>query len=78
MTGHFTTLDDCERWVHVPTPVLEYYRVPISYTIPYTIPVNPGIAPVMPPSTIYAYRLYRLESIEHSKGLAHYVEVFNG
>ena len=74
MTGHFTTLDNCERWVHVPTPVLEYYRVPISYPTP----INPGTAPVMPMSTSYAYRLYRLESIEHSRGLAHYVEVFNG
>ena len=70
MTGHFTTLDGCERWGHlVDDSYAEYYRVPYSY------PTPPGIAPVMPRSNSYAYRMYKLESVEHSRGLAHYVEV---
>ena len=68
MTGHFTTFDGCERWIHITTPVTEYYRVPYSYPTPISdVP--------MPSSTTYAYRTYKLERIEPLRGLVHYVEV---
>lgn len=71
MTGHFTTLDGCERWVSLTEVPTEYLRVPISYPTP----INPGTAPVMPRSSSWSYRLYKLESAEFGRGLVHYVEV---
>lgn len=62
MTGHFTTLDGCERWGTIVTPCTEFYKVPYSSKDPYH-------------GTQYRFRVYRLESIEPSRGLAHYVEV---
>ena len=69
MTGHFTTLDGCERWAQlVDNSCAEFYRVPYSYPTP----IN---APVMPRSISYAYRVYKRESVEYNRGLVHYVEV---
>jgi hypothetical protein len=70
MTGHFTTLDGCERWGPI-TEALGFYRVPIYHPTPF----NLGIAPVIPRSTTYSYRLYELESMNYSRGLAEYKEV---
>ena len=70
MTGHFTTLDGCERWAYIITPATEFYRVPYSYH-----KAGDQISPFSTPCTAYDYRVYKLESIEPSRGLAHYVEV---
>jgi len=69
MTGHFTTLDGCERWGQIVGPASEFYRVPYSYH-KVGDPYFPAI-----PSTQYEYRVYKLESIEPLRGLVHYVEV---
>ena len=68
MTGHFTTLDGCERWAQLVGPATPLYRVPFSYPAPYS-------ATLTVRSTTYDFRTYMLESVEPSRGLAHYVEV---
>jgi hypothetical protein len=70
MTGHFTTLDKCERWAPI-HGASEFMRVPYSYPTP----INPGTEPVMPRPNSYAYRVYKLEHIDYSRGLAEYLEV---
>ena len=67
----FHNVDGCERWVSLIEAPTEYYRVPISYPTP----INPGTAPVMPRSSSWSYRLYKRDSVEFGRGLAHYVEV---
>jgi hypothetical protein len=67
MTGHFTTLDGCERWGQIVGPASEFYRAPFSYL---RTDDSFGIT-----KTWWDYRVYKLESIEPLRGLAHYVEV---
>lgn len=73
MTGHFTTADGCERWGYIVGPVGESYRVPILYRTP-----RDESRPFSTPRDTYAYRMYKLESVDYTEGLAHYVEVYTG
>jgi len=73
MTGHFTTVDGCERWGAIVEPASEYYRVPFSYSMSHDLDY-----PFSSPGISYAYRMYKLESVDYARGLVNYVEVYNG
>jgi hypothetical protein len=73
MTGHFTTLDQCERWAPLVGTPTEFYRVPYSTYIPYSAATPLSIA-----RQEYGYRTYKLQSVDFARGLAEYVEVYNG
>ena len=70
MTGHFTTLDKCERWASI-AGAPEFMRVPYSTCIPYT-----DDHPLTISQQMYGCRMYKLERINYSRGLAEYVEVY--
>ena len=70
MTGHFTTLDGCERWGQLVGGCGDFYRVPYSLRTEYS-----NDTPLALQGQTCAYRMYKLESVEFSRGLAHYVEV---
>ena len=72
MTGHFTTLDKCERWDHIADPS-KFMRVPFSFRTEYS---NDSAFALQ--GQTYAYRVYKLESIDYARGLAEYLEVYNG
>jgi hypothetical protein len=71
MTGHFTTLDKCERWSPIDNNPPKSLRVPYSTYIQYTADY-----PLSSARQQYGYRTYRLDSIDYARGLAEYVEVY--
>lgn len=72
MTGHFTTLDGCERWVQLVGTATEYYRMPFTYRVPRIESI-----PFTTPCISYDFRTYKLESLDYARGLAEYVEVYS-
>ena len=72
MTGHFTTLDNCERWAPI-SSTEEFMRVPYSTFIPYSADY-----PLSSARQEHGYRTYKLQSINYARGLAEYAEVYNG
>ncbi len=74
MVKHYTTADGCERWENtLATHGFDfgiYEKVPIRTSV-----VRDEKRPFSTPREDWSYRLYKLESVEFGRGIAHYVEV---
>jgi hypothetical protein len=74
MTGHFTTLDGCEKWEKINHAIASrVYRVPITVRIP-----RDENKPFSTPRESAQYRLYEVESFDERLGVVHYKEVYEG